>query len=272
MSRFYVGGAKTNLNTAQLKRYRIAVPPLHEQRAIAEVLSDADAIIEYLERLIAKKRLLKKGVMQQSLTGKKRLPGFAEEWEVKRLDTVADIDPDNLGSGTPLDYAFKYISLEDVDVGSLRNYSEQIFSSAPSRARRRLKAGDILVSTVRPNLQSHLLFVSTEPNWVCSTGFSVVRCKNQVADPHYIFQNLFSHHVAKQIEALLTGSNYPAINGRDVKALEIPMPKLPEQTAIASILSAMDAEIALLEAQLAKYRQLKQGLMQKLLTGRIRLI
>jgi type I restriction enzyme S subunit len=210
--------------------------------------------------------------MQELLTGKKRLPGFSEEWETKRLDAVADIDPENLGGATLPDYTFNYISLEDVDVGSLRSYSEQTFGSAPSRARRRLRTGDILVSTVRPNLQSHLLFASKQPNWVCSTGFSVVRCRSQEADPGYVYHHMFGHCVAKQIEAVLTGSNYPAINGRDVKALEIPMPKLHEQTAIASILSAMDAEIVLLEAQLAKYRQIKQGMMQNLLTGRIRLI
>jgi len=247
-------------------------PDKAEQEAIAEVLGKADALVECFERLVAKKRLLKRGVMQKLLTGKKRLPGFNGEWETKRLDAVADIDPENLGSATPPDYAFNYISLEDVDVGSLRSYSEQIFGSAPSRARRRLRTGDILVSTVRPNLQSHLLFALKQPNWVCSTGFSVVRCRSQEADPGYIYYHLFGHCVSKQIEALLTGSNYPAINRRDVKALEIPMPKLHEQTAIASILSAMDAEIVLLEAQLAKYRQIKQGLMQNLLTGRIRLV
>ena len=159
-----------------------------------------------------------------------------------------------------------------MDVGSLRSYSEQVFSSAPSRARRRLRAGDILASTVRPNLQSHLLFAATLPNWVCSTGFSVVRCKSQDADPGYVFFHLFGHRVTKQIEALLTGSNYPAINGGDVKALEIPIPALPEQTAIAAILSDMDAEIATLEARRDKTRALKQGMMQELLTGRTRLV
>jgi hypothetical protein len=179
---------------------------------------------------------------------------------------------DNLSSATSADYAFNYISLEDVDLGSLRSYSEQIFYSAPSRARRRLRTGDILVSTVRPNLQSHLLFTFAQPNWICSTGFSVVRCKMQDATPGFIFFHLFGHLVAKQIETLLAGSNYPAINGRDVKALEIPMPLLTEQTAIATILSDMDAEIAALEERLAKSRQIKQGMMQELLTGKIRLI
>lgn len=243
-----------------------------EQEAIAEAISDTDFLIESLEQLLAKKRHLKQAAMQELLTGKKRLPGFSGEWEVKRLGEVADIDSDNLGSATSADYAFNYISLEDVDLGSLLSYSEQVFGSAPSRARRRLKSGDILVSTVRPNLQSHLLFDLLEPNWICSTGFSVVRCKTNDAAPGYIFFHFFGRLVTKQIETLLTGSNYPAINGRDVKDLDIPMPTLPEQIAIAAVLSDMNAEIADLEAQLVKTRTLKQGMMHKLLTGEIRLL
>lgn len=83
---------------------------------------------------------------------------------------------------------------------------------------------------------------------------------------------MFGWVVEKQIERIITGSNYPAINGTDVKALEVSMPHFDEQTAIAAILSDMDAEIAALEAKLSKARQIKQGMMQELLTGRVRLI
>jgi type I restriction enzyme S subunit len=249
-----------------------ALPPPHEQRVIASALTDVDALIADLDRIAAKKRGLKHAAMQQLLTGEKRLPGFRGEWKVKRLGEVAEIDVDNLASDTPPSYAFKYISLEDVNTGSLRSYSEQRFGFAPSRARRRLREGDVLVSTVRPNLQSHLRFASTEPNWVCSTGFSVIRAKSEEIDSTYIFYHLFGDHVVKQIEALLAGSNYPAINGSDVKALEIPVPPLPEQRAIATVLSDMDAELYALEQRRDKTRALKQGMMQELLTGRTRLV
>ena len=261
-----------NITSNDIRNFPIACPDRHEQKVIAEALSDADALIESLEQLIAKKRQLMQGAMQELLTGKKRLPGFGGEWEVKPLEEIAEVDSDNLGSDTPFNYTFNYISLEDVDVGSLRGYSEQIFRTAPSRARRKLKVGDILVSTVRPNLQSHLLFTQQQVTWVYSTGFSVVRCKSQYAIPGYVFFHLFGQQITKQIEALLTGSNYPAINGGDVKALEIPVPSIEEQTAIAAILSDMDAGIAALEQQLAKARGIKQGMMQELLTGRIRLV
>lgn len=266
-------GAKAGMNLATIQKIRIAVPHTKaEQEAIAEALSDTDALIEALEQLLAKKRHLKQGAMQELLTGKRRLPGFSGGWGVRRLGEVADTDPDNLGSDTRSNFTFNYIVLEDVDAGKLTSYSEEVFGTAPSRARRHLRKGDVLVSTVRPNLMSHLLFNGSDANWVCSTGFCVVRCRKGISHPSYVYSHMFAGCVARQIEALLTGSNYPAINSGDVRALQIPFPDYEEQTAIATVLSDMDEEITALETKLAKARQLKQGMMQELLTGRIRLV
>ena len=273
---FVVTGKQTtnlaSINKTALGLLPIALPKKNEQQAIAEVLSDADALIESLEQLITKKRKIKQGSMQELLTGKKRLPGFGGEWKIKCLGDVAEIDSESIGSKTSPHYRFGYISLEDVNAGILCDYSEEVFSTAPSRARRKIKKGDILVSTVRPNLKSHLLFDFSTPNWICSTGFSVIRCLPGVTNAQFIFANLFGYIVEQQIDTLLTGSNYPAINSRDIKSLIIPLPEYTEQTAIAAILSDMDAEIDVLEAKLAKARQIKQGMMQELLTGRIRLV
>ena len=260
------------LNGKQFGAMTLAVPPLAEQRAIAAALGDVDALLTGLDRLIAKKRDLKQAAMQQLLTGQTRLPGFQGEWDVKRLEDLAEIDPENLGAGTAPNYSFKYISLEDVDLGLLRGFSEQVFETAPSRARRSLRAGDVLVSTVRPNLKSHLLFERTDGGWVCSTGFAVVRAKSNQSHPGYLFAHLFADGVARQIKTLLTGSNYPAINSADVRRLELPAPGYAEQTAIAIVLSDMDAEIAALEVRRDKTGALKQGMMQELLTGRTRLV
>jgi type I restriction enzyme S subunit len=259
-------------NGRYLSAVAIARPPKPEQRSIAAALSDVDGLVGGLDRLIAKKRDLKQAAMQQLLTGQTRLPGFHGEWDVKRLGEVTDTDPENLGSDTRPDLAFNYISLEDVDQGTLRGHSEQVFRSAPSRARRKLRDNDVLVSTVRPNLKSHLLFRHNGQPWVCSTGFCVVRCREKVTHPSYVFFHMFGHPVAWQIEALLTGSNYPAINSGDVRALEIPFPDFAEQTAIAEVLTEMDAELAALEQRREKTRALKQAMMQELLTGKIRLV
>jgi type I restriction enzyme, S subunit len=268
--------AKSSVDSVRremIAKMLIPLPPTKaEQEAIAEALSDADALIEALEQLIAKKRQLKQGAMQELLTGKRRLAGFIGEWSIKRLGEIADIDSDNLGSDTDPSLNFNYISLEDVDKGVIRSYSEHVFQTAPSRARRKLRMADILVSTVRPNLMSHLLFLAEKGHWICSTGFSVVRCRQEVSSPAYVYFHLFANAVTKQIETLLTGSNYPAINSGDVRSLMIPFPTYKEQTAIAQILTDMDAEITELESKLSKARAFKQGMMQQLLTGKIRLV
>jgi type I restriction enzyme S subunit len=270
----YRGNAnQASITLKELFSFPVALPTDDtEQRAIAEALSDMDALLSVLDQLIAKKSDLKQATMQQLLTGQTRLPGFHGEWEVKTLADVTDTDPENLGSNTCSDYVFNYISLEDVDHGVLRSYSEHVFNRAPSRARRKLRIEDVLVSTVRPNLKSHLLFREAGDNWVCSTGFCVVRCRKGVTDPRYVFFHLFAASVNRQIEALLTGSNYPAINSGDVRALEIPFPEYNEQTAIGEVLTDMEAELASLEKRREKTRDLKQAMMQELLTGRTRLM
>ncbi|MDV2858672.1 restriction endonuclease subunit S [Oceanimonas sp. CAM02] len=286
------GQSKPGLTLKNLNDFLIVTPSLpEEQTAIANALSDVDALIGSLEALIAKKQAIKTATMQQLLTGRTRLPQFAnhpdgsskgyktselgeipEDWEVVKIGDVALVDSENLGSSTALDYEFDYISLEQVDTGTLLNTTKLKFSSAPSRARRILKKGDVLVSTVRPNLMSHY-FVSNEvKDLICSTGFSVVRSIEEKMCSGYLYQHLFSSVINGQIEMLISGSNYPSINGRDVNNLKLQIGSLDEQTAIATILSDMDEEIQALETRLTKTRDLKQGMMQQLLTGKIRLV
>ena len=172
-----IGATINQITNANLNAFLVPLPrDQGDRNAIATALSDVDALLARLDALIAKKRDLKQATMQQLLTGQTRLPDFSGEWEVKRLGDVADIDPENLSSGASPQYRFKYISLEDVDIGTLKGFTEQVFATAPSRARRRLQAGDVLVSTVRPNLMSHLMFKEVGTDWISSTGFAVVRC------------------------------------------------------------------------------------------------
>ena len=103
-----------------------------------------------------------------------------------------------------------------------------------------------------------------------STGFAVITAKKDYC-PDYLYQYIFSNHIEKQIETLVTGSNYPAISSTEIKNLSICYPSLPEQEKIAAVLSAADEEISTLEKQLAAYKQQKLGLMQQLLTGRTRI-
>ena len=270
-----VGQTMASLNTEILKNIEVAIPPtIEQQQAIASALTDIDALITSLEQLITKKRNIKQGAMQQLLIGKKHLPGFEGEWEVKKLGDkdISEIDSDNLNSNTNPNYSFKYISLEDVEQGFLKSYIECTFSSAPSRARRKVQKNDILFGTVRPNLKSHLFIKNDAADLICSTGFSVIRTNIDTVNAEFIYHHLFANVIERQINTLLSGSNYPAINGHDVKSLQIPFPPLPEQQAIAQILSDMDTEIETLEQKQDKYKAIKQGMMQELLTGKTRLV
>lgn len=192
------------------------------------------------------------------------------DWDVKHFEDVADIDKESLNGSTPNEYEFDYISLSDVDSEDFKiETTRQIFSTAPSRARRVVKKGDILMSTVRPNLQGFSIIRSEVKDLVASTGFAVIttkKCNNE-----FLFQYLFSSGINRQFYQLLVGSNYPAINSSDVRKLKIPLPPLPEQKAIAQVLSTADAAIQTTEKLIAKKELRKKWLMQQLLTGKKRL-
>lgn len=249
------------LTAPQISSYRIALPStLCEQQAIADALSDADALIEALEQLLAKKRQIKQGAMQELLTGQKRLPGFAGEWEVKRLGNIAEIvmgqSPRSVhynskGDGLPLIQG-------NADISD-RKTIRRIFTTEITKHGHR---GDILMSVRAPVGE-----ISTAAFDVClGRGVCAIR-----------YPNNFLYHalIAKEPQwiKLSKGSTFDSVNSTDVKTFEIEIPEdEAEQFAIATVLADMDAEIAALEAKLAKARRLKQGMMQELLTGRIRLV
>jgi type I restriction enzyme S subunit len=192
------------------------------------------------------------------------------DWEIKYFEEVSAIDKESLSSRTAKDYEFDYISLSDVDSDDFKiETTRQIFASAPSRARRIVKRGDILMSTVRPNLQGFSLIRNEVKDLIASTGFAVItadKCNNE-----FLFQYLFSSGINRQFYQLLVGSNYPAINSFDVRKLKIPLPPLPEQKAIAQVLSTADAAIQTTEKLIAQKELRKKWLMQQLLTGKKRL-
>ena len=286
------GGAQPNFGPAHLNQIKIPAPiEEKEQTAIATALSDTDALISGLEKLISKKQAIKTATMQQLLTGTTRLPQFSlradgskkgykqselgeipEDWEVKCIKDIGFVDPENLSSTTSPDYEFNYISLEQINMGILLSTTKYTFATAPSRARRVLDCDDVLISTVRPNLMSHYIVQQEVKDLVCSTGFSVVRCVKEQLCSGYLYQHLFSTVINNQIEMLVSGSNYPAINSTDVRNLKIQLGSIAEQTAIATILFDMDSEIQALKKRLNKTRQIKQGMMQELLTGKTRLL
>ncbi|MGY5585612.1 restriction endonuclease subunit S [Vibrio cincinnatiensis] len=271
------GSTAKGIKSSELKKVKITYPEsLPEQRKIAQILSTWDKAIATTEKLIDASKQQKKALMQQLLTGKKRLvdpetgKAFEGEWERHSLSDLVYVDRKSLGKKTPDNFKFKYISLSNVDFGMISKELEvHEFSTAPSRARRVLQDGDILMSTVRPNLKGFAKVTSCYADCIASTGFAVLTPKKKVSGD-YIYQYIFSAHVTGQIDSLVVGSNYPAINSSDVSGLKVYCPAFEEQQKIASVLTAADKEIEFLEAKLAHLKEEKKALMQQLLTGKRR--
>ena len=246
-----VGQTMLNLNTEIISNLPIYLPTLPEQRKIAEILGTWDRAIELTSALLAAARARKRGLMQILLTGKCRFPEFeGQAWQEVRLGKVASIDQQSLRSGTAPDFIFDYISLSDVESGKIvDNLQRFTFEKAPSRARRIVKPDDLLVSTVRPNLQGFARVMEQHQGCVASTGFAVVTPKAEV-NGSYLFHYLFSHYMKSQFHSLVVGSNYPAINSSDVEKLKVCLPPVAEQAKIGSLLDSCDTEMIQLGAQI----------------------
>lgn len=263
-------GAKAGLNLPTIRSLQIPVPPFAEQRRIAEILSTWDQAIETTEKLITKSRDQKKVLMQQILTGRKRLPGFSGEWRTTHLENVVEVDPELLSSATPPDFKIKYISLSEVGPGRIADQLPELdFASAPSRARKCVKRGDVLMSTVRPNLCGFAKVCNDDENLVASTGFAVLRARSKTSID-FVLHSLFGESFTKQIDSLVAGSNYPAISSSDVKRLLVQIPAFEEQAAISKVLSDAEAAVQLLADNKARLTAEKSSLMQQLLTGKRR--
>lgn len=189
------------------------------------------------------------------------------EWKEKILDELVDVDPEQLSLSTDADYSFFYIDISSVSPGKINYPVHQImFKGSPSRARKILKVNDILMSTVRPNLKAFAQFKrKSRLNFIASTGFAILRAKPHT-DIDFIYQSLFSNEIERQIETVVVGSNYPAINSSDVKKLKINTPSLPAQRHIAHILSTCDVVIEKTQAAIDKYKAIKQGMLHDLFT------
>lgn len=192
-----------------------------------------------------------------------------EEWEIKPLFDLAIVDRASLKNSTKPNYRFRYIDIASVKTGEVHIPSEHMtFSEAPSRARKQVKKGDVLMSTVRPNLQAFAYFNEEGDDFIASTGFAVISPKS-FCSGKFLYQSILADEVTRQIAALVAGSNYPAISSSNVKNLELLTPPLAEQQKIATILSSVDKVIETTRAQIDKLKDLKTGMMQELLTNGI---
>jgi type I restriction enzyme S subunit len=247
------GSTIIHLYQKDFVKFNFLLPPLPEQQAIAEALSDVDAVVSSLTKLINKKKNIKQGAMQELLTGKKRLEGFDDKWVEVELGDICEIKKGQM------------ITEKEIEPGKVPVIAGGKQPAYYHRYANR-KGKTITISASGANAG----YVSFHQEPIFASDCSTIE-----ESKNYDIIFIFSALLLKQPEIYnaQTGGAQPHIHPRDLKPLRVLTPSnVEEQTSIASILSDMDAEIEALEQKLNKYKAIKQGMMHELLTGRIRLI
>jgi type I restriction enzyme S subunit len=268
------GAKQTNLRKEDVLSCPLSIPTEAEQNVIATALSDVDTLLNGLDRLIAKKRDLKQAAMQQLLTGKTRLPGFEGEWEVKRLDHLADI----LSGGTPStaqshlwDGGIPWCTPTDITALEGSKYLNETTRTISEAGLRLSSAETVPIFSVIMTSRATIgeCAINTVP-MTTNQGFKNLVPKDDV-DCEFLYYLMTTQKA--RLTALCAGSTFLEIGKKQLSSFEILFPPSPdEQTAIATVLSDMDAEIAALEQRRNKTKDIKQAMMQELLTGKTRLV
>jgi len=255
------------LNLTIIKNLLIPLPPTKaEQTAIATALSDADALINSLEKLIAKKRNIKQGAMQHLLKPK-------EGWEVKKLGEIAAFFK---GKGLPKSHLKENGKYKCIHYGELFTKYKESISSILSYTNENENcffsiSNDVLMPTsdVTPNGLATASCIKQD-GIILGGDVLVIRILPSILDG--LFLSFYVSQNREKVMKLVSGSTVYHLYGSDMKDFEISYPKTEQQNEIATILSDMDAEIQALETKLEKYRKIKLGMMQVLLTGKVRLV
>lgn len=267
------GTTMKHLNGGDMKRLLLPSPHIDEQRAIAKALSDVDALLEGLDRLIAKKRDLKQAAMQQLLTGQTRLPGFEGEWEVKPLEKIADIRSGGTPSTSNQEFwsgGVAWCTPTDITALHGRKYLTETERTISDKGLQASSAEVIppysIIMTTRATIGE--CAINTIP-MTTNQGF-----KNLIpstADSEFLYYLMTTQK--QRLIKLCGGSTFLEVGKKQLRTFEVKLPlDIEEQTAIATALSDMDAELEALEQRRAKTAALKQAMMQELLTGRTRLV
>jgi len=289
--RFGTGSGVPTLNRNDIHSLKIPLPPLPEQKAIATTLSNIDNLITALDKLIGKKRDIKAATMQQLLTGKKRLPGFGEgkgyknsevgvipeDWEAVTLGEYAEVT--KLAGFEYTNYFNSYrdggeiIVIRGVNITqnvlNLENVKTIPKATSSKLSRSQLKKDDLVfayVGTIGP-----VYLIEQSDKYHLGPNTARITCKKEIV-PKFLFLYFKSSFLQLEIDEKVSVGAQPSLSMAKIRSFRIIKPPLPEQKAIATILSNQDEEITALEKRLAKTKAIKQGMMQELLTGKTRLI
>ncbi len=250
-----------NISMADIPKFNFSLPELKEQQQIANFLDKATAKIDTLiEKQTKQIELLKEkrqAVISHAVTkginpnvpmkdsGVEWLGEIPEHWEVKKLKYISTVNDESLSENYSEDFEINYIDIGSVTTGSINKYENMMYSTAPSRAKRIVKNGDILVSTVRTYLKAIAPISLKEDNFIVSTGFAVIRSKNKIISD-FMKYGLLSNYFIDLVEASSVGISYPAINASDLITFKIAIPPLKEQQQIANYLDEKTSKIDIL--------------------------
>ena len=276
------GSTVATYTITNAKVTKVPVPPLEEQNRIAEALSDVDGMIFSLEKLIAKKKAVKQGAMQELLTGKNRLPGFTGEWDRHKLGEYVDCvrgvsyNGSNDMFGSESNQTIRLLRSNNIQDAKFDSNDVQYIRRNIVRDNQILKTYDIMICMANGSKQlvgKNCIFTEAlNEKYTFGAFMSCLRAKKADTNMNYMFDLLNSTQYWNNIALLLSGSSINNLRPDNILEMEFKFPSIAEQAAIASILSDMDNEIEALEQKLEKTRQVKQGMMQQLLTGKIRLV
>ena len=278
------GSSVKNLNKEKVSALVVAYPEIDEQEKIAEALSCIDTLIAYSEKELAKKKAIKQGAMQELLTGKKRLPGFSGEWQTFAFGELFDFIPNNAFTRAQMSDSGKVKNIHYGDI--LTKYGAYVDGSSDSipfiskevdlsrfADRCYLQSGDIIIADTAEDEAVGKALEVVNVNCPILAGQHTLMCRSKIkfADKFLgYYLNAACYH--DQLLPYIVGTKVSSVSKASVAQTKLVVPEYEEQQAIAEILSNMDSEIDALEHKLAKYRQVKQGMMQQLLTGKIRLV
>tara|TARA_R100000306_G_scaffold31380_2_gene33486 strand:+ start:4327 stop:5631 length:1305 start_codon:yes stop_codon:yes gene_type:complete len=268
-----VQGGQPNLSGGIINKLNIVLPPLPEQQKIATILSTWDSAIAKQEQLITAKQEFKKGLMQLLLTGKKRFEGFEGEWESKTLNECCSVKGKYGINAAAVPYKTelpRYLRITDIDDSGNYSPDKEVSVDDPTWSEYVLEDGDIVFARTGNTTGKTYLYDSADGELVFA-GF-LIKFKPDPRKLNPYFLKYFTNSTAywKWIEVMSVRSGQPGINSNEYGKLNIKLPSLTEQQKIASVLSAADKEIGLLQSELATLRGQKRGLMQRLLTGEVR--
>lgn len=281
-----VGGAIPTLSQEQVYAFDLIYPPdREEQTAIAEALSNMDSLISSLQRLIEKKKAIKQGAMQELLTGKKRLPGFSGEWNETSFADLFGFLPTNAFTRDQMtdtgtiknihygDILTKYGACLDISNTNVPYLSETVSAKRYSESSY-ARSGDVIIADTAEDTTVGKCIELVNVCGKVLSGQHTMLCRPKVSfAPKFLGYYMNADCFHNQMLPFITGIKVSSISKTNVSVLKLKYPSsIEEQQGIAQVLSDMDSEIEQLEKKLAKCQQIKQGMMQELLTGRIRLV